>query len=291
MQQEAITRARGRNIKPRAMELEIPANLPRYWMGGDPYATHMLNALSITFPPGERLFMAAVRALRDRVQDPALKEQVKGFLAQEALHSREHSTLNAWLERLGYPAAKFEQEVADDIAHRRSQRGPYQDLAVTCALEHFTAIMAESWLKHPELRERCHRDVRALWLWHAVEELDHKAVAFDVYQAAGGAYSQRAVTMLFVTIGLIAGISVYQAQLMAHDGEATNLRAWAKGWWTYWGPRGYFTRLIPSYLRYFRRDFHPWESDDSALIAQAEEELERLLGRDVASELAKPDAA
>ncbi|MFT3921312.1 MAG: metal-dependent hydrolase [Myxococcales bacterium] len=275
---QGILKARAHKIRPRPLELAIPDDLPRYWMDGDPYSTHLLNALSVTFPPGERLFMAAVRALRHKVEDPALKEQIKAFLAQEALHSREHSSLNAWLTKVGYPADKFEQEVADDIAQRRSARGPFEDLAVTCALEHFTAIMAESWLKHPELRERCHKDLRALWLWHAIEELDHKAVAFDVYQAAGGQYALRAATMVFVTIGLIGGISIYQAQLMAHDNEHKNLKSWAKGLWTYWGPTGYFVRLIPSYLRYFRRDFHPFDQDDSALLAAAETELSRLTG-------------
>ena len=275
---QGILKARDHKIRPRPLELEIPDDLPRYWMGGDPYSTHLLNALSITFPPGERLFMAAVRALRHKAEDPALKEQIKAFLAQEALHSREHTGLNAWLTKQGYPADVFEQEVADDIAQRRAARGPYEDLAVTCALEHFTAIMAESWLKHPELRERCHKDLQALWLWHAIEELDHKAVAFDVYEAAGGQYALRAITMVLVTIGLIGGVSIYQAQLMAHDKQHRNVKSWAKGLWTYWGPRGYFMKLIPSYLRYFKRDFHPWDSDDSALMAAAEAELSRLTG-------------
>jgi predicted metal-dependent hydrolase len=276
---DAIAKARAHKIRPRPMDLEIPAHVPRYWMGGDPYATHLLNALSLTFPPGERLFMAAVRALRDKVRDPALKEQIKAFLSQEALHSREHTALNAWLQRAGYPAEKFEQEVADDIAQRRSERGPYQDLAVTCALEHFTAIMAESFLKNPELREACHPELRALWIWHAVEELDHKAVAFDVYREAGGAYAERAVTMVFVSIGLILGISFYQAQLMAHDGELKNVRSWAKGLWTYWGPRGYFFKLLPEWASYFRRDFHPFDTDHSQLMAAAEAELSRLTGK------------
>ncbi len=275
---QGILKARAHKIRPRPLDLEISADVPRYWMGGDPYSTHLLNALSITFPPGEKLFMSAVRALRHKVEDPALKEQIKAFLAQEALHSREHSALNAWLTKAGYPADKLEQEVADDIASRQSQRTAYQDLAVTCALEHFTAIMAESWLKHPELRERCHPELQALWLWHAIEELDHKAVAFDVYEAAGGEYARRVLTMLVVTVGLIGGVSIFQAQLMAHDNEHKNVRSWAKGLWKYWGPTGYFVKLIPSYLRYFRRDFHPWDSDESALMAAAEAELSRLTG-------------
>jgi predicted metal-dependent hydrolase len=273
MHEVASSRARSRAIEPRPLQLEIPEDTPRYWMGGDPYATHLLNALSTTFPPGERFFMAAVRALRDVVQDPTLKQQVRGFLAQEALHSREHSALNAWLTKLGYPVDRYEAQVAQEIDENRKGRTRLEDLAVTCALEHFTAIMAESWLEHPELRAACHENVRALWTWHAIEELDHKAVAFDVYQAAGGTHTLRAVVMVFVTFGLIGRISAFQLGLMAHDRELTNLTSWARGLFRYWGPRGYFTRLIPAYLRYFRRDFHPWEKDDSALIARFEREL------------------
>lgn len=273
MLEAVISRARTRDIKARAMRLDIPENTPRYWMGGDPFATHLMNALSTTFPPGERFFMASVRALRHVVKDPTLSQQVKGFLAQEALHSREHGSLNGWLEKLGYPIAKYEAKVAADIDSRRAARTRIEDLAVTCALEHFTAIMAESWLNHPELRAECHENVRALWTWHALEELDHKAVAFDVYQAAKGPYQLRAIVMLFVTIGLISQISAFHLGLMAHDGELKNWRSWSKGLWKYWGPRGYFTKLLPAYLRYFRRDFHPWEIDSSALIARFEQEL------------------
>ena len=133
--------------------------------------------------------MRSVRALREHATDPALLEQVRGFLAQEALHSREHSALNQWLDQLGLPAARIEQ--AHRGAHRASAAASARaldNLAVTCALEHFTAILAKLLLTEPSLRERFHPSMLPLWYWHAIEELDHKAVAFDVYQAADGDY-------------------------------------------------------------------------------------------------------
>jgi predicted metal-dependent hydrolase len=273
MDQLAVERARERSIRPRQLKLDIPEGTPRYWMGGDPYATHLLNALSITFPPGERFFMASVRALRDRITDPVLREQVKGFLAQESLHSREHTALNAWLTRMGYAADRYEAEVADDIARHKQGRAPIEDLAVTCALEHFTAIMAETWLKDPELRAQCDASVRDLWTWHAIEELDHKAVAFDVYQAANGPYALRALVMIGVTVGLIWTATHYQRKFMKHDGQHKNWKVWARGFARFWGPRGYFPKLIPAYLRYFRPDFHPWQQDDAETISAFETAL------------------
>lgn len=283
MYQTPQNEGKQREIVPRPLRLEISADTPRWWMGNDPFETHLLNALSLTFPAGERFFMQSVRALRDRVKDPVLLEQVRGFLAQEALHSREHSSLNAWLERLGFPASAIEKRIADGMAERSAERDPLDDLAVTCALEHFTAIMAETWLTQDELRESCHPSVRALWTWHALEELDHKAVAFDVYQAAGGDYQRRVVIMAFVTLGLMFTVARIQWTLMGRDKQRTNLKSWASGLFRCWGPGGYFTKLVPAYLQYYRRDFHPWQREVSALMARAERELAQLMPPTVAA--------
>lgn len=272
--QEALSRARARTIRPRNLSLDIPASTPRYWMGGDPYSTHLMNALSLLFPPGERFFMDAVRAFRSDVSDPRLLAQVRGFVGQEALHSREHQTFNRWLVRFGIDADGIEQAVTDEIARRRAQRTPIDDLAVTCALEHFTAIMAEGWLHEDELRESAVEPLRTLWTWHALEELDHKSVAYDVYHAAGGDYATRIKWMMRISLGFVVGVSIMHIRFMARDGVLRDPAYVAKRWWKYWGPRGVFTKLLPAYLRYYRRDFHPWEEDSSTLIARFERALQ-----------------
>jgi predicted metal-dependent hydrolase len=125
--------------------------------------------------------------------------------------------------------------------------------------------------------------VRALWTWHALEELDHKAVAFDVYQAAGGDYQRRVVIMAFVTLGLMFTVARIQWTLMGRDKQRTNLKSWASGLFRCWGPGGYFTKLVPAYLQYYRRDFHPWQREVSALMARAERELAQLMPPTVAA--------
>ena len=112
-----------------------------------------------------------------------------------------------------------------------------------------------------------------LWYWHALEELDHKAVAFDVYEAAGGGYVLRVFAMAMASVFFLAKVSEMQVRLMKRDGELGNVQSWARGLWKFWGPRGHFTRLIPAYLRYYHPRFHPWQQDDSALIARYEREL------------------
>jgi predicted metal-dependent hydrolase len=265
--------ARTREIAPRALSVEIPAETPRYWMGGDAYTTHLLNAMSLMFPHGERMFMEAVRAYRDQLSDPRLLRQVRGFLGQEALHSREHRTMNAWLTTLGINADKYEEAVAADIERQRAKRGPIDDLAVTCALEHFTAIMAEAWLNEPEMRAQAHEAVRDLWTWHALEELDHKSVAYDVYAEVGGDYATRIRWMLIISFRFLLSVGSFQYFLLRGDKKLSDPVYLAKSWWKFWGPRGRFTKLLPSYLRYFKPNFHPWDDDDRALIAQYERAL------------------
>jgi uncharacterized protein len=267
--------ARARDIQPRPLAIDIPRETPRYWMGDDAYTTHLLNAMSLMFPHGERMFMDAVRAFRDRVGDPQLARQVRGFLAQEALHSREHRSMNAWLTTLGINAEAYEAAVEEDIKRRRAKRGPIDDLAVTCALEHFTAILAHAWLTNPGFREQAAEPLRTLWTWHALEELDHKSVAYDVYAEVGGDYLTRVRWMLRITVVFFMSVSSFQYYLLRGDKQLGKRKELLKSWWKFWGPRGHFTRCIPAYLRYYKRGFHPWDEDDRALITR----FERLLSQ------------
>jgi len=251
----------------------LPADRISNWHERGNHVTHFLNALSIFFPTGERFFMDSVRAFRDSVKSPSLREQVRGFLGQEALHGREHRAFNRWLAMHGIDADGIEQAVADDILQRRNAREPIDDLAVTCALEHFTAIMAEMWLNEPEMRALVPEKMRALWTWHAIEELDHKAVAYDVYREVGGDYERRRRWMMRISLGFILGVSWLHIDLMRADNEFNKPLAMAKSWWKFWGPRGFFTKRIPSYFRYYARDFHPWDEDSRALIEHFEQNL------------------
>jgi predicted metal-dependent hydrolase len=253
-------------------------------MAGDPFTTHLMNALSLTFPEGERFFVASVRELRDHVKDPALARQVRGFLAQESLHRREHEAFNEFLRSVGVPVDDFYREIEQLLATPEKGGSKRHRLAITCALEHFTAILAEQLLTSAELQGEAHANIRPLWLWHALEELDHKAVAFDVYEAAGGGYPLRVFAMVVATVFFLAKVSEMQVRLLKRDGELGNLRSVARGLWKFWGPRGHFSRLIPAYLRYYHPRFHPWQKDDSALIARFERELSGLR-RERASEL------
>lgn len=267
---------RDRALTVRPMQVKLDERTPRYWMGDNAWETHLLNALSLTFPAGERFFMRSVRALRDHVKDPQLAEQVRGFLAQEALHGREHGVMNRWLKTLGLPSGAIERHLDERIQEEAARRTPLDNLALTAALEHFTAMLAKLLLTDESLRARFHESMLPLWYWHAIEELDHKAVAFDVYQAAGGSYERRVMWMAGATLGLVTTAVIIQWHLLKREGKQNNVRSYLRGLNRYLGPKGYLASVLPDYLRYYRRDFHPWQEDDRPLIAQAERVLAQL---------------
>jgi len=253
------------------------ARHPRWWHGGDPVATAFFNALSCTFPAGEKFFMDSVRAYR-RAVGPELQAQIAGFVGQEAVHSREHAAFNKLAADSGYDVEKLEARTKRvlDFARTRTKE---QQLAATCALEHFTAILAH------ELLATGGRDLAAapedaarLWGWHAVEEIEHKGVAFDTLLAATAHWSSfrryflRMRAMLIATMILTTTMIGNMRDLYRADG-ISSLRIWGATFGYLFGRPGLLRRVFPAYLTYFKPGFHPWQHDDRALLASAQVRL------------------
>src|ERR1700722_6051261 len=208
-----MTQARNpdRKIQTRRISLdESFADVPRHFAaGGDLMLSHLAAALSAVFPEGEDFFVRSVRRFRDQITDPELKRQVAGFIGQEAMHGREHRAFNARLTQLGYPTQRFERLTKRLLTLRERVLPDKSNLAVTAALEHFTATLAELVLSSQETRDLFgHEAVKDLFVWHALEESEHKAVAFDVYRAVGGTERMRVVTMNIMRYAFVTGMAV-----------------------------------------------------------------------------------
>lgn len=259
---------------PRPMRVAFDESLPRYWYGGNVFVTHYMNALSLLFPHGEKFFIDAVRACRDRSDDAALQAQIRAFVGQEGWHRSVHAGYNAWLERIGLPAARLEARHAAKLDLARNQLSPRGWLAATICAEHFTAIMAHDLLANPERSEPMDAHFARLWRWHALEELEHKAVAYDLFVASGGRYATRVRSMLLVTLNFTLDVAGNLIALLRADGQLWKPRVWAQGFSFLFGRRpGLFWKLLPGWLAFFRRDFHPWQQDDRALVRRAADEL------------------
>src|SRR5438067_7447522 len=206
--------------------------IPKHFGGdGDLILSHVAAGLSAVFPDGEDFFVRSVRHYRDRIDDPELKRQVAGFIGQEAMHGRQHRAFNDRLDELGYPVKRFERLTKKGLALRQRFLPPASNLAATAALEHFTATLAELVLSSQETRDMFgNNEVRNLFLWHALEESEHKAVAFDVYRAVGGSERLRIWTMKFLRYGFILGMTIQVILSMLVDRKTYNPRTVWRSW-------------------------------------------------------------
>ncbi|HRG98087.1 MAG TPA: metal-dependent hydrolase [Polyangiaceae bacterium] len=267
-----------RPIPVRRMTFDFSNERP-YWVLGEPSLTHLLHALSAAFPEGERSFMESVAHYRKQITDPTLKKEVARFLAQEATHAKAHEELNAWVRAQGFDNEPLLASVKARIDLARQHLPPIMRLAGTCALEHFTAIMAEQLLSEPEMLAQFDPKMAELWLWHAIEETEHKAVAFDVYEHVGGTYPRRVLAMVIVTVRFLTQVAWMKRQLMKDDPNVRaakgleGLRVRLQSTWTLWGNPGWFRKLVPAYLDYYRPGFHPWDRDTTEALARARAKL------------------
>lgn len=235
---------------------------------GDLVGSHLMASLSAVFPDGEDFFVRSVRHYRAAVTDPGLKVQVSGFIGQEAVHGREHRAFNDHLATLGYPVKRFERFTKRGLAIRERLLPASSNLAATAALEHFTATLAELILTEPAAREMIGNPaVLELFLWHALEESEHKAVAFDVYKMSGGSERLRTFTMDLLTFGFLVGMAVQVLISLLGDRE-TYRRGRLRRSLRRAAGSPFVTKELWERLRdYNRPDFHPDDHDTTELVA------------------------
>ncbi|WP_306087668.1 metal-dependent hydrolase [Qipengyuania flava] len=242
---------------------------PRRWWAGEPFGTAWHNALSATFPRGEAFFIEAVKAHREGA-DAKLDAEIRAFVRQEINHTREHIAFNRLAEDAGYDIKAIDTRVAEMLALTKD-RPAIANLAVTMALEHYTAMMAAEFLENPAHFADADAEVRDMWRWHAAEEIEHKGVAFDTWNHAtrdwtpGKRWRVRSLVMVSVTARFFKNRWTDSLELLAQDGIT--------GWRAKWGLFKYLTvspgivrRIFPAWLAYFKPGFHPWDHDDRELI-------------------------
>ncbi len=239
-----------------------------------PLLSHLFTALSMTFPVGEQFFVHSVRNVRDQVTDPQLQADISAFIGQEAMHSLAHDQMNQAIQTDDPMWQLYAKRIRLGIDALKS-RSPRRQLAATVAYEHFTALLAEQLLSRPALFERFDANLQQLWLWHAVEELEHKSVAFDVYQQVFGNLAQRRRSMRTVSMGFVIGNIVMTSSLMWHDRQRSvfNLRALRLNLQDGYTLLQLVLQTLPDYLAFYRADYHPDQHDHRALIAEWRDRL------------------
>lgn len=240
-----------------------PEPLHRHFVEGDIVFSHLVAVLSGSFPPGEESFIRSVRRFSDQITDPVLKKRVAGFIGQESVHGQEHRKLNTQLADMGYPLVRFllfaPTSVRQKVVLRIEKLIPAKvHLAMTAAAEHYTAILGARVLSNDEIQAiPGDPEVWRLLNWHAMEELEHKSVAFDVYRSVGGSERTRIAVMWFMYFLTIPVVTAAVALSILLDPTAwprpiTVLRQ------TYGVFRGPLVRgILGEIHEYLRPGFHP----------------------------------
>ncbi|MFT7286103.1 MAG: putative metal-dependent hydrolase [Halieaceae bacterium] len=255
-------------LTPRNRQHELADSLAQDWFADHPFKTAWFNAMSMTFPLGEKFFIDSVRHYSGEISDPKLQEDIRGFCGQEGFHRREHDRYNRSLcELRGYDHDYLQGRLEKSIARSYRFLSAMDRLAITAALEHITAIMAESSLADDSpMNAVSDPAMRSLWDWHAAEEMEHKSVAIDVFRAVGGAEKLRRRVMRQATFFLLMDVLVGTVHMLRRDGKLWSLRLWSEGWKFLFFRDGVVRRIWPAYREYFREGFHPWQRDTRALL-------------------------
>ena len=256
----------GMTLEVRNIEFDLNKLLSKDWLDNDPFKTAFFNALSMSFPAGERFFIDSVRHFRDKVKDPKLKQEISRFIGQEAMHSREHKKYNQMLcEARGYSQRTMEGRTEAAVRLGEKKLSREGQLAMTCGVEHLTAILADKILKGWML---CNVEpkIRSLWEWHAAEELEHKSVAFDVYMDIGGNYKARKRTLRIFTVNFLLDLLANTTYMLRKDKKLWKWSTLKSGLNFLFAKGGVLREMRSDYLMYFDSGFHPWDDDNRDLL-------------------------
>ncbi|MDF1763891.1 MAG: metal-dependent hydrolase [Oleibacter sp.] len=261
--------AAARTIQVRRMEFNFEDINKQNWFRDNPILTAFITVLSATFPPGEQMFIDSVRRHKDFVKDPDRLKEVTDFIRQEAAHTHHHRLLNDQLFKVGWRVDAVEERVANAIKKHNTRFRPITLLAGTVCLEHITAIIADWILNNTEVFENVSPSFVELMQWHALEEIEHKSVAFDVYMDAGGDRKSLRKAMRLVGIGFPLLCTIRTVYLLAKSRQMPSWKHFKEAYQVFFNKKnGFVTCVYRDFKLFYQEDFHPDKHDQVDLMME-----------------------
>ncbi|MCS5712090.1 metal-dependent hydrolase [Candidatus Berkiella aquae] len=261
-------------VKARLLKFNVGKNHRRYWFNDDPIKTLHANTLTASIPYGEQFFIACVLPHIKTIKDRAKRRNAIQFAQQERNHSKEHFRLFLKTVKPYYPKLKVKNNLYQKLFQVVALLvGSKIRLAMVAAMEHFTAVTGELYIREPELLSGIDEQIYLLWQWHFIEELEHKAVAFDILKTVSNNYFVRATGFFLAASFLMIGFSSAYWHMAIQDKLHTKLSFYRRSYQFFWGKSGLLRRLCWPYLRYLKPSFHP---NDTVLDAEQNLLLEKL---------------
>ena len=263
-------------IRARKPQFTFSDDVPRHWLDGSPFRTHLCNSFTLLFPAGEKFFIRSLSKFVPTLQEERLKRDAKLFIRQEAQHAVEHEKFLQNLRDQGYDIDATLRLVEDVITRFvESKTSDEFRLALTAGFEHLTSLLAEIGL-HEEFFRDAHPEMKALFEWHALEEIEHRAVAFDVLCQVDQSYLRRVAGLLGAYV-ILSGLTGYvTTNLLWQDRLLWKLKTFKEASDVFLLKNHLLPKAVGIFARYLKPSFHPGDE------AHLEELIARLYPEEVA---------
>ena len=260
-------------IIPRKMSFDFTKTSTQDWCCQNMFYSAYMNGVSLALPLGEDFFIRAIRQFDGQVNNPILEDELKRFVAQEAIHSRQHLLYNNQLTREGYDINNIQTGVQQALDEVWETSTPMERLAYTIALEHLTHVLGDQILANSQRLSGWHAEFRAFWLWHAAEEIEHKAVCYDLYQQLGGTLTMRSKALFKMTQKMLSIFWQNQHDLLSQTCKLRGISmpsnlmiSRANIRFLFDRQQGLLRGAEPAYLAWFLPAYHPWKHDNRSAL-------------------------
>lgn len=191
-----MTTTERHQLKARRVQFDFD-DAPLYWLKGDPFSTHMINGIHMLLPEGELWFCRVYNKALPLVTDDDLRADVEGFIRQEAVHSRAHSKAQRYLEQHGLQLDDYHGRVTwlfqsllgeAPLGIKALDRKPLRKqwlvlrVGIIAAIEHFTGVLGQWAMDNTSWEANGDPTMVDLFKWHLAEEVEHRTVAFDLFE-------------------------------------------------------------------------------------------------------------
>jgi len=231
-----------------------------HWNFNKPEFSQVVNAASLAMPYLEPYLIRSMRKARSLISDKALQEALDQYVFQEAQHYKQHKKYNDSISA-NYDCAQFiEQRYAEDYKTLGERKSLKFNLAYAEGFESMALALGQMLIEDREfLFGGSESSTASLILWHFVEEIEHKNVAFDVFDHLYGSYFMRMWGLIYATGHIFLRTGQSYRALLKEDGLWSNYKSRKK---LAKDLIRIFANLTPRFLRICKPGYHPSQIAD-----------------------------
>jgi uncharacterized protein len=253
-------------ITVRQMNFDFTEPISRYWYGNSPFKTHFFNSITLLFPDGEQFMLRTVKRQLKQIDNPQLKQEVSAFVGQEAQHAVQHEKFWNNLRQQGYhfdTYLRFLRFILFKVCE--NQLSIKLKLAMIAGVEHFTNAIADLILRE-ELFTEAEPRMKELFEWHSAEEIEHKTVAYDVFQNVTKSYLIRLLGILIAYTFVLGFVNLGLVMMLYQDKKLLDIKVWQEMIQFFFTKEKFVFKVFLHSLEYFKTNFHPSQTDNLFLV-------------------------